>query len=120
MSKISIQFQDSVSISSEQSGESGTTVRGQCCERSHHYHLSHSLVHRGFLPSRVTQCGGREEREGDGEEDGDRRTDVCATSKLDNNRYMWRFVCSSLTLTTLHVVDCCIVPVSSLLCTKFY
>ena len=79
------QFQDSVSISSAQTvGSHGISRR---CYDSHD-----SLVREGFLPSRVTQCGGREEREGDEDEAGARHIGLCATGKLDDKN-MWRFAC---------------------------
>jgi hypothetical protein len=74
--------QDSVSISSAQTvGSHGISRR---CYDSHD-----SLVREGFLPSRVTQCGGREEREGDEDEAGARHIGLCATGKLDDKN-MWR------------------------------
>ena len=56
--------QGTVSISS--SCDLAGDVSKRCCSR----HRA-SLVHRGFLPSRVTQCGSREEREGEGEGEGE-------------------------------------------------
>ena len=66
---------------------SAQDVAGDVSRRCYDGHRD-LLVHRGFLPSRVTQQGGREEREGGVEIDS-----AVSTTKVDDES-VWRFVCT--------------------------
>ena len=79
---IFLHSQGTVSISS--SCAVAGDVSKRCCSR----HRA-SLVHRGFLPSRVTQCGSREEREG--EEEGGGESGAVA-ARTDEGGGTWRSV----------------------------